>query len=64
MGQGDVTDAVCECGHVQAAHEHYRRGSDCGICGRDVCGSFRMALDLPAAGRPAPSPAQRQSNSA
>jgi len=38
---GDTPDSVCRCGHVEAAHEHYRRGTDCGICGRDVCASFR-----------------------
>lgn len=25
--------ARCLCGHTLTAHEHYRRGSDCGICG-------------------------------
>ena len=24
--------AVCVCGHVKDAHEHYRPGSDCGLC--------------------------------
>jgi hypothetical protein len=24
--------AVCVCGHAQAAHEHYRPGSDCALC--------------------------------
>ncbi|MDP4334492.1 hypothetical protein Q7F20_14015 [Curtobacterium sp. A7_M15] len=24
--------AVCVCGHVQDAHEHYRPGSDCALC--------------------------------
>ena len=48
--QSDVApDAPCLCGHAREAHEHYRRGSDCGVCGRDVCGKFR-----PAAGPAAP----------
>jgi len=34
---------VCRCGHDRAAHEHYRRGSDCGACGRDVCAAYRVA---------------------
>ena len=37
----DGPHPVCRCGHVEAAHEHYRRGTDCGICGRDVCAAFR-----------------------
>ncbi|MBT2501644.1 hypothetical protein [Curtobacterium sp. ISL-83] len=24
--------ATCVCGHEQAAHEHYRPGSDCALC--------------------------------
>lgn len=28
----------CSCGHVRAAHEHYRRGTDCALCG---CGRYR-----------------------
>jgi hypothetical protein len=31
----------CMCGHGQAAHEHYRPGSDCGDCGRAGCGQYR-----------------------
>lgn len=23
----------CACGHAREAHEHYRAGSDCGVCG-------------------------------
>jgi len=47
----DAADGAsyCQCGHVEAAHEHYRRGSDCGICGRDTCPSFRAAPARPAA---------------
>lgn len=36
----DEHDAACRCGHAKAAHEHYRRGSDCGLCGRELCRSF------------------------
>ena len=35
--------SYCQCGHVEAAHEHYRRGTDCGICGRDACPAFQAA---------------------
>jgi len=31
----------CVCGHGRAAHEHWRRGSDCGICGVAGCASYR-----------------------
>jgi hypothetical protein len=31
----------CICGHPHAAHEHYRRGSDCGICGVTKCAAYR-----------------------
>lgn len=31
----------CACGHPKAAHEHYRRGTDCGACGAAVCEEFR-----------------------
>ena len=46
----DADDAAsyCQCGHVEAAHEHYRRGTDCGICGRDECPAFRAAPARPA----------------
>jgi hypothetical protein len=27
----------CRCGHGKRAHQHYRRGTDCALCG---CGSF------------------------
>lgn len=36
------TSPQCRCGHVEEAHEHYRKGSDCGICGRATCRSFRL----------------------
>jgi hypothetical protein len=31
----------CLCGHPRSAHEHYRRGSDCGICGVTKCATYR-----------------------
>jgi hypothetical protein len=31
----------CVCSHHHEAHEHYRRGSDCAICGPLACRSFR-----------------------
>ena len=52
-----VTDGpvLCVCGHARDAHEHLRRGSDCGSCGRDTCRAFARAqrtnvipLDRPA----------------
>jgi hypothetical protein len=44
MGEhGTGAETVCRCGHQQAAHEHYRRGSDCGVCGRDTCPAFTAA---------------------
>lgn len=33
----------CACGHAREAHEHYRRGSDCGACGSEACARFRPA---------------------
>jgi len=32
---------LCRCGHHLEHHEHYRRGSDCAVCGPEVCGRFR-----------------------
>ena len=31
----------CVCGHAREAHEHYRRGTDCGVCGAEQCLEFR-----------------------
>ncbi|PZE70906.1 MULTISPECIES: hypothetical protein [unclassified Curtobacterium] len=37
----DADDAACgTCGHAQAAHEHYRPGTDCALCD---CPKFRRA---------------------
>ncbi|ALE72504.1 hypothetical protein AD006_11820 [Pseudonocardia sp. EC080610-09] len=38
------TTALCRCGHEQDVHEHYRPGTDCGICGTS-CRAFRAAAD-------------------
>lgn len=32
-----VPVAICRCGHEQDAHEHYRPGHDCGVCGPVRC---------------------------
>jgi hypothetical protein len=31
----------CVCGHVWAAHEHYRKGTDCALCPAGDCDWFR-----------------------
>ncbi|GAA4121676.1 hypothetical protein GCM10022215_26800 [Nocardioides fonticola] len=31
----------CRCGHEHAAHEHYRRGTDCALCD---CRRYRRPL--------------------
>ena len=33
--------AACVCSHPRSAHEHYRRGADCGVCGPSVCSVYR-----------------------
>lgn len=38
-----ISDKVCKCGHAHEAHTHYRRGTDCAICGADVCSVFSAA---------------------
>jgi hypothetical protein len=35
----------CTCGHQANAHEHYRRGTDCGMCS---CPKFRAGSAKPA----------------
>ena len=37
----DALAGSCRCGHGSPAHEHWRRGSDCGVCGAASCASFR-----------------------
>lgn len=36
----------CACGHAREAHEHYRRGSDCGVCGSVECAEYRRKSGL------------------
>ena len=33
----------CVCGHAREAHEHYRPGHDCGVCGARDCADYRRA---------------------
>jgi hypothetical protein len=35
-------DRTCVCGHAREAHEHYRAGADCALCGRLGCPRFRV----------------------
>ena len=42
-GVGDPKEKLCRCGHAHAAHEHYRRGSDCGVCGVTGCAAYVRA---------------------
>jgi hypothetical protein len=37
----DVVAGSCLCGHGSLSHEHWRRGSDCGVCGAVSCPVFR-----------------------
>lgn len=32
----------CVCGHPKDAHDHYRPGTDCGVCGAVQCGEYRL----------------------
>ncbi|WP_221502020.1 hypothetical protein [Actinoplanes octamycinicus] len=36
-------DAGCVCGHPFAAHQHYRAGSECALCGPQRCPRFRRS---------------------
>ncbi len=42
-----VTPGVrpCVCGCNERAHQHFRRGTDCALCGRGACARFRPARD-------------------
>lgn len=33
----------CTCGHPKEAHEHYRKGTDCGACGAGACSAYQPA---------------------
>jgi hypothetical protein len=37
---------TCTCGHNAEAHEHYRHGNDCAICGDIVCGAYLAAVSV------------------
>jgi hypothetical protein len=39
--------STCACGHNRAAHEHFRRGSDCGACGASACARFHSTAPTP-----------------
>jgi hypothetical protein len=39
-------NSICVCGHAVAAHEHYRRGTDCALCSGRECPQFRNAAGL------------------
>jgi hypothetical protein len=41
-----ASDRTCVCGHPREAHEHYRAGTDCALCGRSGCSRFRVAGSL------------------
>ena len=32
---------ACGCGHSKAAHQHYRRGTECAHCAVDTCRRYR-----------------------
>jgi hypothetical protein len=34
------TGTACDCGHIEGAHEHYRRGTDCALC---PCARYRKS---------------------
>lgn len=42
-------EGQCQCGHLAEAHEHYRKGTDCGVCGTASCGAFTAATSPPEA---------------
>lgn len=37
---------MCRCGHDQQVHRHYRRGTDCSLCGPVNCPRFKSAYRL------------------
>jgi hypothetical protein len=41
VSMASADDDHCVCGHVREAHTHFRRGYDCGVCGRQVCARFK-----------------------
>lgn len=39
VGAAPVAVDLCRCGHERDAHDHYRAGTDCGVCGTS-CRAF------------------------
>ena len=39
--------STCRCGHDRTAHQHYRAGTDCGLCD---CVRFVLRLPFPGRG--------------
>lgn len=37
-----AADSRCCCCHPRDAHEHYRAGSECALCGAEICSSYRQ----------------------
>lgn len=35
-----MPNQICQCGHGRAAHEHYRPGTECALCGPEVCQAY------------------------
>jgi hypothetical protein len=47
--RSDHSGNRCRCGHIAMVHEHFRDGSDCGVCGKQLCSHYRPErLDRPA----------------
>ena len=34
-------ERLCVCGHNNDAHQHFRAGTDCSLCGAGVCKKYR-----------------------
>lgn len=32
---------TCRCGHEREAHDHYRAGTECALCGAEGCPRYR-----------------------
>ncbi|WP_226359484.1 MULTISPECIES: hypothetical protein [unclassified Pseudonocardia] len=42
VGAAPVAVDLCRCGHERDAHDHYRAGTDCGVCGTS-CHAFHAS---------------------
>lgn len=51
LGARSSVPRPCRCGHEERAHEHYRRGTDCGLC---ACRRFQGAAAAQRVRRDAP----------